>query len=241
MTRLVDAGLVDADWNAGPTRASSPTRSSSSSSARATPRTSGPGPTWSRPGVQVITPEPVHLGRRAQWNIMAAYGAQIEQRQDRRSRPRIPDAALQERPGAADERPRGPADLRRRQGRRAALLRERGDRRPAAGEDIDYVVPDETILIENPVAGRPRLEASTAAKAFVDFAAAPTPARRSSPTRATARSTTRRVAAEYELPDAAEALHDRRPRRLDGRSTTKFFDPDNGIVTEIVESQGIDR
>ena len=45
MTRLVDAGLVDADWSATSTTAWSPTRSSSSSCARATPRGSRAGTT----------------------------------------------------------------------------------------------------------------------------------------------------------------------------------------------------
>ena len=45
VTRLVDAGLVDPGWSSGPTRAWSPTRSSSWPFARATPRASAPGTT----------------------------------------------------------------------------------------------------------------------------------------------------------------------------------------------------
>ncbi len=45
MTKLVDAGLVAKDWNADAQRAWSPIRWWRSWSARATPRTSGPGTT----------------------------------------------------------------------------------------------------------------------------------------------------------------------------------------------------
>ena len=38
------------------------------------------------------------------------------------------------------------------------------------GEDVDYVVPDETILIQNPIAVTSDGKSPTEAKAFVDFA-----------------------------------------------------------------------
>ena len=73
-------GIVDANWTRSTPRptASSPTRSSCSPSARATRRTSRPGTTSIKPGVEVITPNPFTSGG-AKWNLMAAYGAQIEQ------------------------------------------------------------------------------------------------------------------------------------------------------------------
>ena len=54
-----------------------------------------------------------------------------------------------------------------------------------AGIDLDYVVPDQTILIQNPVAVTTESEARQA-KAFVDWLVTPE-ARRSSRPRATAR------------------------------------------------------
>ena len=91
--------------------------------------------TWDdlvKPGVEVITPNPFTSGG-AQWNIMAAYGAQRELGKTHDAGGRVPGGAVQARRRAGQERARGAADVRRRQGRRAARLRERGDHRPAEG------------------------------------------------------------------------------------------------------------
>ena len=78
MTRLVDAGLVDSETGrTTSTTASSRSPSWPSPSARATRRTSRTGTTSLRDDVEVITPNPFTSGG-ARWNIMAAYGAQIE-------------------------------------------------------------------------------------------------------------------------------------------------------------------
>ena len=130
MTRLVDAGLVAPTGTRTSTRAWSPTRSSSSSSARATRRTSRPGTTSSSEGIEVITPNPFTSGG-AQWNIMAAYGAQLEQGKTDEEAIEYLRQLFTTTSRAGQERARGAADVRRRQGRRPPRLRERGDLRQA--------------------------------------------------------------------------------------------------------------
>ena len=86
-----------------------------------------------KPGVEVITPNPFTSGG-ARWNVMAAYGAQLQGRARRRRRlRRYLGEAVQERLGAGQERARVAADVRQRQGRRPDRLRERGDLRAGEG------------------------------------------------------------------------------------------------------------
>ena len=74
--------------------------------------------------------QPVHLGRCA----LERHGGvrrDVEQGRGQAGRRRLPERAVQERPGAGRQRAQVDADLRRRQGRRLPLLRERGDHRAA--------------------------------------------------------------------------------------------------------------
>jgi sulfate transport system substrate-binding protein len=108
-------------------------------------------------GVEVITPNPFTSGG-ARWNVMAAFGAKGESYlrelfkhvsvQDKSAR-----ESLQTFTG-------GKGDVLLAYENEAILAQEKG-------EDLDYVVPDQTILIENPVAvttGAPEQAA-----AFLDY------------------------------------------------------------------------
>ncbi len=89
--------------------------------------------TWhdlTKPGVQVINANPFTSGG-ARWNVMAAWGAQIKQHKTPEAGQRVPEGALQEHHGAGLERARLDEHVRRRQGRRAPRLRERGHPGPA--------------------------------------------------------------------------------------------------------------
>ena len=112
--------------------ASSPTRSWSSSCARATPRTSRPGHDLTKPGVQVVTPNPFTSGG-ARWNIMAAYGAQLKQGKSPAEAQAYLGQLFKNVVVQPDSAARRAADLRRRQGRRPARLRERRHPGPAEG------------------------------------------------------------------------------------------------------------
>ena len=71
--------------------------------------------TWddlTKPGVEVITPNPFTSGG-ARWNVMAAYGAQLEQGKSKQEALDYLDDALQERAGPGQERTRGAPDLHR--------------------------------------------------------------------------------------------------------------------------------
>jgi sulfate/thiosulfate-binding protein len=167
ITKLVKEGLVPANWNATPTKGIV-TRSVVGFAVRpGNPKQIDGWEDLVKPGVEVLTPNPFTSGG-ARWNVMAAYGAQIEQGaseaqaeaylqklfrnvvvQDKSAR-----EALQNFTG-------GKGDVLISYENEAITARQKG-------EKLDLVVPDATILIENPIAALTK--AGPKAKAFIDFA-----------------------------------------------------------------------
>jgi sulfate/thiosulfate transport system substrate-binding protein len=126
--------------------------------------------TWDdllREGIEVITPNPFTSGG-AQWNIMAAYGAQLELgKSEDQAVEYLRDLFVNHVP-VQDKSARealqtfvgGKGDVMLAYENEAIFAKQ-------AGQPIEYVVPDQTILIENPVAVTSTNKQS--AKAFVDF------------------------------------------------------------------------
>ncbi|MET0127464.1 MAG: sulfate ABC transporter substrate-binding protein, partial [Solirubrobacterales bacterium] len=168
MTRLVEAGLIDAnytdtEYNGGTqnsvvvfvTRPGNPEGIDS----------------WDdlvTGEVEVITPNPFTSGG-ARWNLMAAYGSQIEQGKSEEEALAFVQQVLENTP-VQDASARdalqtfigGKGDV---------LLSYENEALGAidAGEELDYVVPDETILIETQAAVTTEADDPEAAQAFLDF------------------------------------------------------------------------
>ena len=81
------------------------------------------------------------------------------------------------------------------------------------GQDIDYVVPDSTILIENPVAVTSTTKHPEQAKAFLDFVRTPEAQTDLRQERLPPRD--RRSRQSIRLPDPDRHVHHRRSRRVD--------------------------
>ena len=149
--KLVDKGLVAEDWNKDQYKGFVTNSVVVFAVRKGNPKNIK---TWDdlvKPGVEVITPNPFTSGG-AKWNVMAAYGAQIEQG---KSRPRrsttstscsttspVQDKSARE---ALQTFAGGKGDVLLAYENEAITAQQKG-------EDVDYVVPDETILIENPIA-----------------------------------------------------------------------------------------
>jgi sulfate/thiosulfate transport system substrate-binding protein len=173
VTALVDAGLVDAGWNQD-----EHSGMVTNSVVVFVVREGNPEgiQTWDdllQEGVEVITPNPFTSGG-AQWNIMAAYGAQLEQgKSDEEAIAYLRELFLEHVP-VQDKSARealqtfagGKGDVMLAYENEAIFAQQ-------AGEEIEYVVPDETILIENPVAVVSKSEHPEAARAFVDYLRTP--------------------------------------------------------------------
>jgi sulfate/thiosulfate transport system substrate-binding protein len=118
--------------------------------------------------VEVITPNPFTSGG-ARWNIMAAYGSQIEQGKSEEEALAFVQQLLENTP-VQDASARdalqtfigGKGDV---------LLSYENEALGAiaAGEEVEYTIPDETILIETPFAVTSESDDPEAAHAFEDF------------------------------------------------------------------------
>jgi sulfate/thiosulfate transport system substrate-binding protein len=172
VTRLVDEGLVDASW-----REDEHGGMVSDSVVVFAVRKGNPEGirTWAdltREGIEVITPNPFTSGG-AQWNVMAAYGAQLELGRSEEEaieylRRLFRNVSVQDKSAreALQTFVGGKGDVLIAYENEAVLAQSKG-------EELDYVVPDETILIENPIAVVGDGDNAAAAQAFVDFARSP--------------------------------------------------------------------
>jgi sulfate/thiosulfate transport system substrate-binding protein len=167
MTRLVDAGLVDKNWAATPSKGLVTTSLVSFIVRKGNPKGIK---TWDdllKPGVKVLTPNPFTSGA-AKWNLLAAYGANSNGGKD-------PQAGLaylkelitkhvkvQDKSGrdALNTFTGGTGDVLLSYEYEATTAQKKG-------EKVDFVTPDDTIKIENPIAVTKN--ADPAAKQFVDF------------------------------------------------------------------------
>ena len=168
MTRLVEAGLVDEDWNQNEHKGMVTDSVVVLVVRKGNPENIKGWDDLIRDDIEVIEPNPFTSGG-AKWNIMAAYGAQLE----RGKSPQEARAYLEElftHVPVLDKSAReslqtftsGKGDVLLSYENEAILAQE-------SGEEIEYIVPDETILIENPVAVVNESDDLQTAQAFVDF------------------------------------------------------------------------
>ncbi len=127
--------------------------------------------TWAdlvKPGVEIITPNPFTSGG-AKWNLMAAYGAQLEQGKSPEEALEFLRAVLKNTP-VQDKSAR--ESLQTFEGGKGDVLiayENEAITAKAKGLELEYVVPEETILIQNPVAVTEKSKAPEKARAFVDW------------------------------------------------------------------------
>ncbi len=166
MQRLVDADLVSADWNSGDSAGIA-----SQSVVVFVVRPGNPKgiDSWDdlvADGVSVITPNPASSGS-AKWNILAAYGQTIAEGGDEADAEKFL-AGMLDNAAALPESARdattlftgGTGDVLLSYENEAILAKQ-------SGAELDYVVPDTTLLIENPAAVT--TDADPEAQDFLDF------------------------------------------------------------------------
>ena len=241
-TRLVKAGLVADDW------ADTPTKGIVSNSVVALiVRKGNPKniKTWDdllKPGVEVLTPNPFTSGARS-GTCMAAYGAKSGGGKNRAGRPRLPaQADHQARQGPGQVRPRGAADLHSAApATSCSPTRTRRSPPSRRARTVDYVIPDQTIKIENPIAVDRRRQAHAAGQGVRRLRCSSTPgAGGCSPSTG------------YRPVDQAVARRVRKRRSRRRRSlftiddlggwpkvNDEFFDPDKGSVAKIEQDAGV--
>jgi sulfate/thiosulfate transport system substrate-binding protein len=166
MTALVEEGLVAEGWNADPFRGMVSNSVVVLAVREGNPKGIRDWDDLLRDDVEVITPNPFTSGG-ARWNVMAAYGAQLEQGESEEQavdylRRLFANVSVQDKSARESLQTftGGKGDVLIAYENEAITAQQKG-------EELDYVIPDETILIENPIAV---LEGAPAqARAFVDF------------------------------------------------------------------------
>jgi sulfate/thiosulfate-binding protein len=125
-----------------------------------------------KPGVEVLTPNPFTSGG-ARWNLMAAYGAKRKAGADEAASLEFLKQVLKHTP--VQDKSAREALQTFAGGKGDVLLAYENEAitAQAKGVELDYVIPDATILIENPIAISKKSKSPEQAKAFVDFARSP--------------------------------------------------------------------
>jgi sulfate/thiosulfate transport system substrate-binding protein len=234
ITRLVDAGLVDENWNRNEHDGMVTESVVVFAVRKGNPKNIR---TWDdlvKPGVEVIEPNPFTSGG-AKWNIMAAYGAQLEQgKSDQEATDYL--ARLFEHVPVLDKSAReslqtfssGKGDVLLAYENEAILAQQQG-------EELDYVIPDETILIENPIATVNESDDPETAQAFVDFLY--TEEAQGIFAEKGYRPVVEGVPGAERFPQPAALFEIDKFGGWD-EVNTEFFDPEQGKIAEIFQSQG---
>ncbi len=238
MTRLVDAGIVAEDYKEQGEYGGSPQTSVVAFTVRGgNPKDIQDWDDLLRDDVSVITPNPFTSGG-ARWNIMAAYGQVLENGgseeealqfvDDLLANTAVQDASASD---ALETFVSGEGDV-------LISYENEAIRAQNAGEDVEYVVPDDTIQIDTLAAVSEESQNPEAAQAFLDYLY--TPEAQTIWAENGYRPVDPDVAKEFEkdfpTPPGLFTIED-----LGGWETvaTEFFDPENGSVAEIERDLGV--
>ena len=167
VTRLVDEGLVAEDWDAGDNHGVV----SSSIVVFAVRKDNPLGiETWDdliEPGVEIVTPNPASSGA-ARWNALAAWGQVIESggsEDDARAYVEAFFDNVVSLPGSGRDATTaflgGTGDVLMAYENEAILAKQSGE------DDFEYIIPETTMLIENP--GAVLIDADPKAEAWLEF------------------------------------------------------------------------
>jgi sulfate transport system substrate-binding protein len=127
--------------------------------------------TWDdlvKPGVKVVTPNPLSSGS-ACWNLMAAYGAELKEGKSPTQALAFVENLLKHTVSQPDSGSNATAAFVGGTGNVLISYENEALAAQAAGDKVDYVVPHDTILIENPVAVTSKPANPTLATAFVKY------------------------------------------------------------------------
>jgi sulfate transport system substrate-binding protein len=188
--------------------------------------------TWDdllKPGVQVLTPNPFTSGA-AKWNLLAAYGAKglPYVRELLTKHVKVQDKSGRE---ALQDFLSGTGDV---------LLSYENEAKTAQlkGQKLDYVIPDRTIQIENPIAVVAKSRHRAQAQAFVDYVLSP-PAQRLFAKwgyRPVNAQVWKSVAARFRTPKGLFTIGSLGGWKL---VDPKFFDPKTGLIAAIERDAGV--
>ncbi len=236
MTSLVEEGLVDKNWNANENKGIITDSVVVFSVRPGNPEGIESWEDLVTGDVEIITPNPATSGG-AKWNIMAAYGSQIAQGKSEKEALEFV-AKIFENTSVLDDSARDSLQTFA-SGKGDVLIGYENEAIQAQDEgvDLEYIIPDDTILIENPAAVTTEASDPATAKAFLDFIWT---------------DEGQQLFADYGYRPVTESvLADNTDKFPDvpglftieefggwGTADDEFFDDENGKVTAILRDQG---
>jgi sulfate/thiosulfate transport system substrate-binding protein len=236
MQRLVDAGIIAEDYNDGDKA------NVQNSVVVFTVREGNPEDIqgWDdlvTGDVEVITPNPFTSGG-ARWNIMAAYGAQLNKGASEEEALEYVRQLLENTP--VQDKAASDALATFTGGKGDVLLSYENEaiRAQEAGEDVEYVIPDDTILIETQVALSEDAENPEGGQAFIDYLFSPEGQKlfAEGGYRPVDEKVFDEFSKEFPEPPGLFTIEE-----LGGWETvaTEFFDPENGSIAEVERTLGV--
>ena len=235
MTRLVDADIVDKSWNQNQYKGNVTDSVVVLMVRKGNPKNIKGWDDLVTGKVDVLEPNPFTSGG-AKWNIMAAYGAQLEQgKSPQEAEQYIAD--LFKHVSVLDKSARESLATFS-SGKGDVLLGYENEAITAqkADVDLDYVIPDQTILIQNPAAVTKDSKNAEKAKAFLDWLITPE-----------AQKIYASKGYRSVLPDLVDKTTYPDPQKLFkidefggwSKVNDEFFDPEKGSVAAIEKDLGV--
>jgi sulfate/thiosulfate transport system substrate-binding protein len=238
MTRLVKDGIVSGDWNSNPEKGMSSDSVVVFVVRKGNPKNITSWDDLIKPGVDVITPNPSTSGS-ARWNILAGYGAQLKEGKSPAQALDYVKTLLTKNVSVQDSSASNALNTFT-SGKGDVLLDYESDAIAAqkAGDDIQYVVPKQTILIETPIAVTSKSKHASDAKAFLDYqwTAAGQKIWAEQGYRPVMPSVAKQFASKFPTPPQLFTIN-----YLGGWTKVKsaFFDPSSGSITKIEQQAGV--
>jgi sulfate transport system substrate-binding protein len=238
MSRVVKAGVVSKDWDANAEKGISSDSVVVLVVRKGNPKHITGWDDLVKPGVDVITPNPSTSGG-ARWNVLAGYGAQLKEG-------KTPDQALAylrtllTKNVSVQDSSASAALQTFTSGKGDVLLDYESDAIAAqmAGDDIQYLIPKQTILIETPIAITDKTSHPQQAQAFVNWlwSTAGQTIWAQQGYRPVLASVAKTFASKFPTPPQLFTI-----AYLGGWTKVKkeFFDSSNGSVTKIEQAAGV--
>jgi sulfate transport system substrate-binding protein len=238
MTRLVKDGIVSKNWNANPHKGFSSDSVVVFVVRKGNPKHIAGWDDLIKHGVDVITPNPSTSGS-ARWNILAGYGAELKEGKSPAQALAYVNTLLTKNVSVQDSS--ASAALQTFTGGKGdVLLDYESDALAAkkAGDPIQIVYPQQTILIQTPIAVTTKSSHSTQAQAFVNWqwSAAAQAIWAQQGYRPVLASVAKQFASEFPTPPGLFTIE-----YLGGwtKVSKVFFAPSTGLITKIEESAGV--
>jgi sulfate/thiosulfate-binding protein len=238
MTRLVKDKLVSSDWDANPQKGFSSDSVVVFVVRKGNPKHITGWDDLIKSGVDVITPNPSTSGS-ARWNILAGYGAELKEGKSPAQALSYVRTLLTKNVSVQDSAASAALQTFT-SGKGDVLLDYESDAIAAqkAGDNIQYVIPKQTLLIQTPIAVMAKTSHAAQAKAFLNYqwSTAGQTIWAQQGYRPVLKSVASKFASKFPTPPQLFTIDS-----LGGWTKVKkeFFDPASGSITKIEQAAGV--